>query len=62
LKVKYESRLELDVLNSMIESLNICEKERFMEGAKEVVLVTEAAGSGISLQAIWIINYHIQLS
>ena len=33
-----------------------------MEGAKEVVLVTEAAGSGISLQAIWIINYHIQLS
>jgi hypothetical protein len=56
LKVKYESRLELDVLNSMIESLNICEKERFMEGEKEVVLVTEAAGSGISLQAIWIIN------
>jgi hypothetical protein len=33
-----------------------------MEGEKEVVLVAEAAGSGISLQAILIINYHFQLS
>lgn len=46
-KVQYESRSETDV---PLEILNIREKERFMDGEKDVAIISEAASSGISLQ------------
>lgn len=45
--ISYRSRNEADAL----ESLNIAEKERFMRGEKLVAIISEAASSGISLQA-----------
>lgn len=47
-QVQYESRSETDV---PLEVLNIREKERFMNGEKDVAIISEAASSGISLQA-----------
>nr|CAH0110931.1 unnamed protein product [Daphnia galeata] len=47
-QVQYESRSEVDV---PLEILNIREKERFMAGEKDVAIISEAASSGISLQA-----------
>eukprot|EP00794_Sanderia_malayensis_P014235 gene14235-15720_t len=44
----YESRCKDDV---PLEFLNIAEKERFMAGEKLVAVISEAASSGISLQA-----------
>lgn len=44
----YESRSKDDV---PLELLNIAEKERFMAGEKLVAIISEAASSGISLQA-----------
>ncbi|KAG7480982.1 hypothetical protein MATL_G00061980 [Megalops atlanticus] len=46
--ISYESRSELDV---PVEILNITEKQRFMEGEKNIAIISEAASSGISLQA-----------
>lgn len=46
-QVQYESRSETDV---PLEILNIREKERFMNGEKDVAIISEAASSGISLQ------------
>ncbi|XP_058512513.1 protein strawberry notch homolog 1 isoform X5 [Ochotona princeps] len=46
--VSYESRSELDV---PVEILNITEKQRFMDGDKNIAIISEAASSGISLQA-----------
>ncbi|MGH0167483.1 UNVERIFIED_CONTAM: hypothetical protein FKN15_062598 [Acipenser sinensis] len=46
--ISYESRSELDV---PVEILNITEKQRFMDGEKNVAIISEAASSGISLQA-----------
>lgn len=46
--VQYQLRSEPDV---SIELLNITEKQRFMNGDKEVAIISEAASSGISLQA-----------
>jgi hypothetical protein len=50
-QVQYESRSEVDV---PLETLNIREKERFMDGEKDVAIISEAASSGISLQVILI--------
>ena len=47
-EVRYESRSEMDV---PLETLNLTEKERFMQGEKDVAIISEAASSGISLQA-----------
>ena len=47
-QVQYESRSEVDV---PLEILNVREKERFMAGEKDVAIISEAASSGISLQA-----------
>lgn len=47
-QVQYESRSEIDV---PLETLNVREKERFMNGEKDVAIISEAASSGISLQA-----------
>lgn len=47
LQVLYESRSETDV---PLEILNVREKERFMNGEKDVAIISEAASSGISLQ------------
>ncbi len=47
-EVRYESRSEQDV---PLETLNLAEKERFMRGDKDVAIISEAASSGISLQA-----------
>jgi hypothetical protein len=44
----YESRSEADV---PLEILNLMEKKRFMDGDKLVAIISEAASSGISLQA-----------
>lgn len=46
--VSYESRSELDV---PLEILNLTEKQRFMDGEKNIAIISEAASSGISLQA-----------
>lgn len=47
-QIGYESRSESDV---PLEILNISERERFMRGEKLVAVISEAASSGISLQA-----------
>lgn len=46
--ITYESRSEIDV---PLEILNLTEKQRFMDGEKNVAIISEAASSGISLQA-----------
>uniref|UniRef100_A0AAQ5XR40 Protein strawberry notch homolog 1 n=1 Tax=Amphiprion ocellaris TaxID=80972 RepID=A0AAQ5XR40_AMPOC len=46
--ITYESRSELDV---PVEILNLTEKQRFMDGEKNISIISEAASSGISLQA-----------
>lgn len=46
--IQYESRTESDV---PLETLNITEKQRFMDGQKDVAIISEAASSGISLQS-----------
>ncbi|XP_041086271.1 protein strawberry notch homolog 2-like [Polyodon spathula] len=46
--VRYESRAEPGL---SIDHVNIKEKERFMSGEKFVAIISEAASSGISLQA-----------
>ncbi|KAM9763148.1 strawberry notch homolog 2b isoform 2-T2 [Menidia menidia] len=46
--VRYESRAEQ---GSTIDHINIKEKDRFMNGEKLVAIISEAASSGISLQA-----------
>uniref|UniRef100_A0A1A9VB05 Helicase C-terminal domain-containing protein n=1 Tax=Glossina austeni TaxID=7395 RepID=A0A1A9VB05_GLOAU len=46
--IQYESRSEQDV---PLETLNITEKQRFMDGEKDVAIISEAASSGISLQS-----------
>lgn len=46
--VSYQSRSKQDV---PLELLNITEKERFMNGEKNIAIISEAASSGISLQA-----------
>ncbi|KAK4471151.1 hypothetical protein MN116_005546 [Schistosoma mekongi] len=47
-RVSYESRRESDV---NLELLNLTEKQRFMDGEKLIAIISEAASSGISLQA-----------
>uniref|UniRef100_A0A5K4F4Y8 Protein strawberry notch homolog 1 n=2 Tax=Schistosoma mansoni TaxID=6183 RepID=A0A5K4F4Y8_SCHMA len=47
-RVSYESRRESDV---NLELLNLTEKQRFMNGEKLIAIISEAASSGISLQA-----------
>ena len=47
-QVQYVSRSEADI---PLETLNIVEKDRFMAGEKTVAIISEAASSGISLQA-----------
>ena len=44
----YETRNETDV---PLELMNVVQKERFMNGEKLVAIISEAASSGISLQA-----------
>ena len=46
--VQYQLRTEPDVSP---ELLNIKEKQRFMDGEKDVAIISEAASSGISLQS-----------
>lgn len=46
--IQYESRSEQDV---PLETLNLTEKKRFMDGLKDVAIISEAASSGISLQS-----------
>lgn len=46
--VQYQLRTEVDV---SVEMLNITEKQRFMDGEKNVAIISEAASSGISLQS-----------
>ncbi|XP_025091895.1 protein strawberry notch homolog 1-like isoform X1 [Pomacea canaliculata] len=46
--IQYESRSEADV---PLEILNLTEKQRFMDGEKNIAIISEAASSGISLQA-----------
>lgn len=46
--VQYESRSEQD---ANLEILNVMEKQRFMNGEKDVAIISEAASSGISLQS-----------
>lgn len=47
-QIQYESRSEQDV---PLETLNLTEKQRFMNGEKDVAIISEAASSGISLQS-----------
>lgn len=47
-QISYESRSENDV---PLETLNLTEKKRFMDGEKDVAIISEAASSGISLQS-----------
>nr|CAB3265878.1 protein strawberry notch homolog 1 [Phallusia mammillata] len=46
--VEYQSRAESDV---PVELLNLTEKQRFMDGDKNIAIISEAASSGISLQS-----------
>ena len=46
--IQYESRSESDV---PLEILNFTEKQRFMDGENDIAILSEAASSGISLQA-----------
>lgn len=46
--IQYESRSEQDV---SLELLNLTEKRRFMNGEKDVAIISEAASSGVSLQS-----------
>ena len=46
--IQYESRSEID---APLEILNLTEKQRFMDGEKNIAIISEAASSGISLQA-----------
>lgn len=46
--VQYESRTDNDVA---LEILNVTEKQRFMDGEKEIAIISEAASSGISLHS-----------
>ncbi|XP_050441174.1 protein strawberry notch [Adelges cooleyi] len=46
--IQYESRSEQD---APLETLNVIEKQRFMDGEKDVAIISEAASSGISLQS-----------
>lgn len=47
-QIVYESRSEQDV---PLETLNLTEKSRFMDGEKDIAIISEAASSGISLQS-----------
>eukprot|EP00731_Ephydatia_muelleri_P023466 Em0015g1049a len=46
--IHYQLRSESDV---SLEMLNVAEKQRFMDGEKYIAIISEAASSGISLQA-----------
>ncbi|KFM82075.1 Protein strawberry notch-like protein, partial [Stegodyphus mimosarum] len=46
--IQYESRSEVD---APLETLNMVEKQRFMDGEKHIAIISEAASSGISLQS-----------
>merc|ERR1719245_1490361 len=46
---RYESRCADE--NVSLEMLNCTEKDRFMKGEKDVAVISEAASSGVSLQA-----------
>ena len=46
--VQYQLRTESDI---SVEMLNVTEKQRFMDGEKNIAVISEAASSGISLQA-----------
>ena len=48
-EVRYESRSVGN--DATLETLNLHEKDMFMSGAKDVAIISEAASSGISLQA-----------
>ena len=64
--VQYQLRTEVDV---SVEMLNITEKQRFMDGEKNIAIISEAASSGISLQSdkrakvnpyLHVCNVHVQ--
>jgi hypothetical protein len=46
--IQYESRTDNDVA---LEILNVTEKQRFMDGEKQIAIISEAASSGISLHS-----------